>query len=376
MTIFRPNCAPRRLLHSVLIAGGALLAAATLRAHDPGLSTLHLVARDGAVEFVLQFAPGDAAYVAPLDGDGDGRVTRAEFEAARPALGQTVARWAALRPASSPFQPMSAQFEERDNNVLFRALLPEAPAGAWTLFLPRLIELPPGHRQLVTVVGRSGAVIAEQMLDASQPWLAFSWSAAPLAHAGATAPAPAPSTFTAFLKLGVEHILLGFDHLLFLAGLLLVCRRLAEMAAIVTSFTLAHSFTLVLATFDLVSLPGRLVEPLIAASIIYVGVENLLRRGKPPRARWALTFAFGLIHGLGFAGVLRELGVGEAGRAALGPLVGFNLGVEAGQLAVAAVLLPALLFARRRPWFERRALPALSGLVSLVGLFWLIERVR
>jgi hydrogenase/urease accessory protein HupE len=375
----------------ILLAG---LSAA--RAHDPGLSSLHLTARDGTVDVVLQFAPADAALLAPLDADGDGRVTRAEFEAARSALDAVPAQWLGLRGGDKPLtlQPMSVHLEEADNNLSFRAIIPAPATGEWTLLFPGLISLPPGHRELVTVT-TAGGVVLEKLIQADQPWLTVAWPAAsPVAtppdephrlvspkpgEGGSPQVERAPASraiFVPFLKLGVEHILIGYDHLLFLAGLLLACRRFGSMVVIITSFTVAHSLTLALATFDLVSLPSRVVEPLIAASILYVGVENILRRKQPRESsRWQLTFAFGLIHGLGFASVLRELGVGEAGRGALWPLLGFNAGVEIGQLAVAALLLPVLLYARRAPKFEQRGLPIFSGIVAAAGLFWLIERL-
>lgn len=365
----------------------AWLGAAAGRAHDPGLSSLRLTARDGAVEITLQFAPTDAAHLAPLDADADGRVTRAEFEAARPALDVVAGQWLALRQGEQPLalRPMSVGFEEDGDNLAFRAIVPAVPTGEWMLFFPRLIGLPPGHRQSVTVALADGPPFVETLVEAGQPWLTVAWPAAasPVAmpqdeprHSPQGEGGPASrAVFVPFLKLGIEHILIGYDHLLFLAGLLLACRRFGPMVVIITSFTLAHSLSLALATFNVVSLPGRIVEPLIAASILYVGVENIVRRKDGNRHRWLLTFAFGLVHGLGFASVLRELGIGEAGRGAVWPLLGFNAGVELGQLAVASVLLPALLYARRAPKFEQRGLPILSGLVAAAGLFWLIERL-
>jgi hypothetical protein len=116
------------------------------------------------------------------------------------------------------------------------------------------------------------------------------------------------------------------------------------------------------------------IEPLIALSIVYVGVENFLRRGEP-RGRWLVTLGFGLVHGFGFAGVLREIGFGGTGNAILWPLAAFNLGVELGQLAVAAVALPVLLALRRRPELARFEVPAASAVVVALGLFWLVQRL-
>ncbi len=177
-----------------------------------------------------------------------------------------------------------------------------------------------------------------------------------------------------FFKLGVEHITFGFDHLLFLAGLLVACRKPFDIFAIVTSFTLAHSITLSVAALDWWMPPAGIVEPAIAASIVFVGVENLVRRyiGKE---RALLTFAFGLIHGFGFAGVLRELGLGQDGQSIVGPLFAFNVGIEAGQLTIVAIVLPALLWlqhasTRVRKWMQ----PSLSVIIALIGLFWFLQR--
>ncbi|MCX7571157.1 HupE/UreJ family protein [Tumebacillus sp. DT12] len=173
-----------------------------------------------------------------------------------------------------------------------------------------------------------------------------------------------------FLKLGVEHILTGYDHLLFLLALLLVVRRFKDIAIIVTSFTAAHSITLLLAAFGAVTLPSLFVEAMIAASICYVAAENLFRSDY--KYRWLLTFAFGLIHGFGFAGVLAETALPQ-GRMVLSLLM-FNLGVEAGQLAIVLLVLPILFYLSRRSWHAAFVRVG-SGLIFLLGLFWLIQRI-
>jgi hypothetical protein len=117
----------------------------------------------------------------------------------------------------------------------------------------------------------------------------------------------------------------------------------------------------------------RVVEPLIAASIVYVGVENLLRGN--PSGRWLLTFGFGLIHGLGFASALKEVGVGSNGGGIIVPLVSFNLGVEIGQIAIASVVLPMIWKLRTKPIFVARWVPACSVVVALLGTFWFVQRV-
>jgi hydrogenase/urease accessory protein HupE len=164
---------------------------------------------------------------------------------------------------------------------------------------------------------------------------------------------------------------MGFDHLAFLFVLLIAGSSFREAAKIITSFTAAHSITLALATLDLVNLSPGIVEPLIAVSILYVGLENIFRQ--ETKRRWLLTFAFGLIHGFGFASVLRELAIGADGGAIV-PLLSFNLGVEAGQMAMAALALPLIWKLKQQPSFAIRYAPACSMLVALAGGYWLVER--
>jgi hypothetical protein len=173
-----------------------------------------------------------------------------------------------------------------------------------------------------------------------------------------------------FVRLGIEHILTGWDHLLFLLGLLLRGGSWLALAKIVTAFTLAHSITLALAALDIVVLPDRLVEAVIALSIAFVAAENLF--GKPVVARrWLVSFCFGLVHGFGFSSVLRELGLASSGL--LVALFGFNAGVEIGQGVVVAVALPALALLRRTRW-ERRMVWSSSVAILLVGAVLFVER--
>jgi hypothetical protein len=175
--------------------------------------------------------------------------------------------------------------------------------------------------------------------------------------------------FLFYLGLGIEHIIGGIDHLLFLLALLALTTSLWQTVKIVTAFTIAHSITLSLAVLGLVKVPPSIVEPLIAASIVWVAVENLVAPAGAAR-RWLIAGAFGLIHGLGFASMLVELGVPQD--AVLRALVGFNIGVELGQLAFVAVVMPPLVWASRRlPRLPR----ILSVIVAAVGAIWLVERL-
>jgi len=176
-----------------------------------------------------------------------------------------------------------------------------------------------------------------------------------------------------FVGAGIHHILIGPDHLLFLVGLLLLGGTIRRLALVVTAFTLAHSITLSIAALNLFSPPSRLVEPLIALSIVYVGIDNLMvRSGRDVRV-W-IAFAFGLVHGFGFASVLREMDL--PARALGWTLFSFNVGVEIGQLLVVVLVASALAALRHRSEAAGRRLAFAGSLVVVVaGAFWFVERV-
>jgi hydrogenase/urease accessory protein HupE len=209
------------------------------------------------------------------------------------------------------------------------------------------------------------------MLSSNQNTLSLTL---PVGAAGSSETEPPTSTFGGFLRLGVKHIWTGYDHLLFLFALLLVCDTFKSAIQVVTCFTIAHSITLAFATLNLVWVSSHVVEPAIAASIIYVGVENFVR-SEGPKGRWLITFLFGLVHGLGFASVLRDMGVASSTTGVTVPLVSFNLGVELGQIAIACALLP--LIWRFRAWnsFRQRGVPICSAVVAALGSYWLIQRL-
>jgi hydrogenase/urease accessory protein HupE len=189
---------------------------------------------------------------------------------------------------------------------------------------------------------------------------------------GAFDPKPATGNgFVTFIGQGVMHILSGIDHLLFIISLLIVIRDWKQLAAVVTSFTIAHSVTLALGALGLARISPRLVEPMIALSIIYVAIENVARLN--PRARLGVTFAFGLVHGFGFSSVLRDLGLA---RGQLVPaLLGFNLGVELGQLMVVAPLFPLVMWLQRRADVYRRVRLSLNASVAVIACWWFVQRV-
>ncbi|PWT70485.1 MAG: hypothetical protein C5B46_09430 [Proteobacteria bacterium] len=173
-----------------------------------------------------------------------------------------------------------------------------------------------------------------------------------------------------FFALGVEHILTGYDHLLFLLALIMRGGNLWSLLKIITAFTIAHSITLALAALNILVLPERLIEATIALSIAYVAAENVFLR-KAVSHRWAVSFLFGLVHGFGFSNVLRELGLPKDGL--LWALLNFNLGVEAGQAAAVLVAVPVLVYLRRFKW-EPRFVVGVSLIVLAVGLVLFVER--
>jgi hydrogenase/urease accessory protein HupE len=182
------------------------------------------------------------------------------------------------------------------------------------------------------------------------------------------------ATFGRFILSGFEHIIpLGLDHILFIAALALGAPRLGALVKLATVFTAAHSLTLALAAFEVVRAPPAIVEPLIALSIAAVAIENILSRERPRTSRMAVVFAFGLLHGLGFAGVLRDVGL-PAGQH-VPALLGFNIGVELGQLAVIAAVLALLALARRAPVLQAKAVGVASLAIACVGVFWTVERI-
>ncbi|MCI0666479.1 MAG: HupE/UreJ family protein [Methylococcaceae bacterium] len=178
-----------------------------------------------------------------------------------------------------------------------------------------------------------------------------------------------------FAGQGIHHIFIGPDHILFIIGLLLPGGGIARLLAIITAFTIAHSLTLVLATLKIIQFPAAVAEPAIALSIVLLGLETLYAQKRQRRDhRMMLAFAFGLIHGFGFAGVLADLGLPEG---ALGwSLAAFNAGVEIGQACIILVVAPSLLALRsRKPIAARRMVVAGTASIIIAGAFWFVERV-
>lgn len=328
---------------------GLLLCHAAL-AHPVGLS--YASVRDDAL--VLQVS--SAELVDRLPSDGDVTASRDLLEAlllSRVSLSRGGQPCALDVPTVRRVPPQPGGADDVDGVELTAPL--QCPADGELVYRAGFLELlAAGHRHYVDHAGQPVAV-----LDARHPEAHFRGDSS----AGEVA--------RRFLALGVEHIWTGYDHLLFLLGLLLTASSLRAMLLIVTGFTVAHSITLSLAALGTVTLPSSLVEPAIAATIAFVGVENLWRPSA--RRRVVLTFFLGLVHGFGFAGVLAEAGLPQNALAMA--LLCFNGGVELGQAAVVACLLPLLLWLRKFQAWERIAVPLGSVGVALAGLYWFVARV-
>ncbi len=215
-------------------------------------------------------------------------------------------------------------------------------------------------------------MISEGAGDVITHWVYGEWDSDTFELAALTLPSRLQVVGT-YLDLGFTHILpKGLDHILFVIGIYLLSSRLRPILAQVTTFTVAHTITLGLTIYGILSLPSSVVEPLIALSIAYVAIENIVTTQLTPW-RIGFVFAFGLLHGMGFAGVLSELGLPRS--EFMTALVSFNLGVEGGQLAVITMMFVAVGWLRHKEWYRRRAVVPLSVLIACVGVYWTVTRI-
>src|SRR5262245_4987196 len=361
-----------------ILALALVLTAAPAAAHKPSDSYLALRVEDATVHVQWDIALRDLEYAIGLDADGDGAITWEELRSRHEAISaHALARFG----ISAGGQPCPASRVEHQVDrhsdgtyavLRFTAACPEkdGPLEAkYALFF----DLNPLHRGLARLESRGET--RSLIFSPEQP-----------AQRLAVAARSALGQFLDFAREGVWHIWIGFDHVLFLLSLLLPAvlmlqaghwvpvagfrQAFGKSFVIVTAFTLAHSLTLTLAALQVVTLPSRWVESAIAASVVVAALNNVYPVVE--RRLWILAFLFGMIHGFGFASVLKDLGLPQD--RLLLALVSFNLGVEAGQLAIVGALIP-LAFALRQSWIYRRlTLSAGSVLIVLLACVWLAER--
>ncbi len=245
------------------------------------------------------------------------------------------------------------------------SLAGQVPAGAG-MFSWRYAEAF-GESALRLATPQAGVVRAEWLMPGqlSEPF--------PLDPALVTSRARG-EIFWDYLVLGYTHIVpKGLDHILFVLGIFLLSLKWRPLLYQVTAFTLAHSITLALSLYGLVSVPASVVEPLIALSIVYVAVENIISQQLKPWRVW-VVFGFGLLHGLGFAGVLTELGLPR--NEFVTALIAFNVGVEFGQLSVIALAYFGVAYwFRNSPWYRQRIVIPMSAIIACIGAFWTVQRV-
>ena len=360
-----------RLLALLLLPAAAL-------AHNPDTSYARCLVADDRVELRLTCDVFTLLKITDLDADHDQRLTRAELRAAAPAIerflrahiameldGQRAELGTALEPVWPPGAADSIaapDWHATASLITFPFIhpLPQPPhevALTFTIF-PQF-----GARHTVLGVFEHRGQTQEVTFTEAEPDYLFDTT-----FTAASVPEPIPTALRRFLRLGISHIFLGYDHICFLLALIVVS-RLGELVKIVTSFTVAHSITLILAALKIVTLPSRLIECGIALTIVYVAAENLWR--KNITHRWMLTFFFGLIHGFGFANVLAELGLPRD--ATIRCLLAFNVGVEIGQLAIVLAALPLVLLLARSHQ-GRKVINAVSVAVGIFGLGWFVER--
>ncbi len=378
----RPMAAERGSLIVQVFSGVLALLllgiAANVEAHVASNSflTVHL---DGAgVDGALELAVRDAEIAIGLDADRDGKVTWGEVRAAQGALVTYLERHLELAGPDGrcALHFGALQINERvDGNYLWQPFAAGCAGAMRQLKITyRLLDTEdPSHRGLLTLTAPGvaqtavlGGAHAVQSFDLGHP---SRWSA-----------------FSEYFHVGVWHIWSGIDHLLFLLSLLLpavLIRRdhrwqavpqaapaFLNILKVVTAFTLAHSITLSLAAFDIIRLPSRLTESIIAGSIIVGALNNVFPI--VTEARWRIAFAFGLLHGFGFAAVLSEMGLPGGER--LLSLVAFNLGVESGQLAVVLAVMPLAYFARASRLYQRGVVPWGSTAIAALALVWFVQR--
>ncbi len=353
---------------SWFLSTAVILSAQVLHGHDPGLSSAVVRVTDEGFEARLTFSPTDVEVLVPLDADRDGAVSRVEFETARTRITNALmdSFEIAVDDRAVPITTADVSPRIEEDNVQARLLFDTADGRRLTVRSAWLKQLPFGHRQYLAIVDRDGHELERRLLDAENPSVAVI-----LGSDTTRATRAADAEFGSFFSLGVEHIVTGYDHLLFLLALLIGGGGLVASAKIITSFTVAHSITLAVAVLGLVEIPSVFVEAMIALSIIYVGAENLL--GRQFGRRWVITFLFGLVHGFGFASILREVGLGTGAEVAL-PLLSFNVGVEFGQIVLALMIVPLIQQFRKRSTSFELCARLTSVAVVILGAHWLVER--
>jgi len=354
------------LARLLVIAGLTLCQPAFGFAHTVGISRGDYRLSGTNVETTLVFARPELAGAVPdLDTNHDGLLSPSEVRSGLAMLERIFVRGLEIRRMSEPCAGSlgNAELTEEEGLSIVANYTCPNSAGNLAFGLKFLSVMSHGHRHLANVTsGDSNTRVVAYAGNSEFQWNIPAERGARDFWINMAGP---------LFLLGIRHILTGYDHLIFLLGLILIGGRVRSILLVITAFTVAHSITLGMAAMQILTPSTRLVEPAIALSIAYIGVENWVVQN--PSRRWMITFPFGLIHGFGFAGALQQISLPHA-QIPLA-LVSFNFGVEAGQLAVLAVILPAVLWMRRREWFANAGVKLISSGIAMAGLCWFFLRI-
>ena len=356
----------RAVCRAFVIVGVAAVAMSPAQAHNAGVSTSRIVIAGRTVEVEINALARDyeqAAGVRIAD-KGLGEVNSVALSVMAPAILSYVGDHVAVLAGDQRCVPGPGTAKAADTHVLITIAWRCPPDGDLRYRVTLFQDADPAARHVALIATERGE--RELALDKNTPEIALS--------------AAAPSVLQVvgrFIQAGIEHIFLGYDHIAFLLAVIFWGQRLWPLVKAVTAFTIAHSITLSLAALQIFAIPSAIVEPAIAASIIFVAAENFFSRNVD--RRWPVTFAFGLVHGFGFASALQEIGLPP--NALVPALAAFNIGVEIGQIVIVALAFPLLLLSDRvgrGGAVHKGRHPALvysgSAVILVLGLCWLIER--
>lgn len=334
-----------------------------LFAHSMSVSFIEITLKGSQANFKYRLPMAELDLLFLVDENLDGTYQQSEVEKASSQIDHYMQEQIKLKVNNFPITlfPQNRELWSDEEDHMFVDLWQEVVLSekiSQVDFVVKIFqELIPDHKTLVLINSEEGS--RQLVFDQSNP--GTSWT-------------PEDTGFWAqffnFLVLGAEHIFLGYDHVLFLIGILLLGQTLLQIVKIVTSFTVAHSFTLVLATLGILTPNEQLVETGIALSIAYIGLENLI--DKHWTQAWHTTFVFGLVHGFGFASVLKEMELSSVQLAS--SLFSFNLGVEIGQIFIVSMVFPLLLFIRRYHW-RMWVIRGIAMFIFVFGIVWLFERI-
>ncbi len=338
-------------------------------AHQTASSRMEVLLRpaDREVDVMLLVPARDLGDTLGIDTDGSQDLSEAELRAASARVSRYLAEAVDIRPLrGKPCRPTGTGFVRRaspPSHVLWMDTFTCPDLSGTVLVSNRALFETGSYRHLTRI--QVGERVESTVLSPDTPTYSVE------VEGTALEPAALLSTIGRFLVEGVRHILLGIDHVLFVVCLILGEQRFRRLLYVITAFTVGHTTTLVMSALDVVTVSPSIVEPIIAATIVFVAVDNLVR-SDVHRLRWAVAVLFGLVHGFGFSYVLREELRLPTG-ALLPALFSFNLGVEVGQVVVVASVWPLVRWVRGQRW-SLGAIRAVSLLVAVVGGYWIVQR--